>query len=238
MGLCDEFKSSGFTPRYFELTLSTSRPDLPEPAKFKAEDGSDVYVFGTIDRVDTCRINDELYVRVVDYKTGKKDFSPSDIEKGKNLQMFLYLKSVVDTQNREFLTDLGAVPGKKPIPAGVIYVKTEVGDITVNTPDGAVVSKAIDDAQKRKGMILAEPEVLNATGAKYSPVRIVKSGAIHGSDLSKAYTREGWDEKMQTVSDVVTNIASSIKKGIISAPESGCDACTWCKFKPLCRTSK
>ena len=236
MGLCEEFKSSGFTPRYFELKLSTSKPDLPEPAKFRAKDGSEVYVFGTIDRVDTCRVNDELYVRVVDYKTGKKDFSPSDIEKGKNLQMFLYLKSVVDTENREFLTDLGAVPGKKPIPAGVVYVKTEVGDITVPSPDEAVVSKAIDDAQKRSGMILAEPEVLNATGARFAPVRIVKSGAIHGSDIAKAYTREGWDEMTETIGEVVTSIASGIKSGVITTPAAECDACTWCKFKPICRS--
>ena len=154
--------------------------------------------------------------------------------------MFLYLKSIVDTENREFLTDLGAIPGKKPIPAGVIYVKAEVGDITVSSPDEGVVSKAIEDAQKRKGMLLAEPEVINATGVKYSPVRITKSGAIHGTDLKakKAYTREGWDEKMQTISNVVTDIASRMKAGNISAPDGGCDACTWCKFKPICRSNK
>ena len=238
MGLCDEFKNSGFTPRYFELKLSKSDPELPEPAKFRAKDGTEVYIFGTIDRVDTCKVNDELYVRVVDYKTGKKDFSPSDIEKGKNLQMFLYLKSVVDTKNREFLTDLGVSSGKKPIPAGVVYVKTEVGDITVTSPDEATVNKAVEDAQKRKGMILNEPEVINATGAKFAPVRIVKNGAIHGSDIQKSFTRDRWDEITDTISEVVTDIASGIRKGVISAPDNGCDACTWCKFKPICRSNK
>lgn len=238
MGLCDEFKNSGFKPRYFELQISKNRPDLPEPAKFQSKNGDEVYVYGTIDRVDTCRIGNELYVRVVDYKTGQKDFSPSDIEKGKNLQMFIYLKSVVDTKNREFLTSLGVAPDKSPIPAGVVYVKTEVGDIKVSSPDKDVVAKAIDDSQKRMGMILNEPEVLNATGVKFAPVRIVKSGAIHGSDIAKAYSRERWDEMTETIGEVVGNIASGIRGGVISTPKTESDACKWCKFKPICRSKK
>lgn len=238
MGLCEEFRGSGFIPRHFELKLSSSRDDLPEPAKFVSKDGGEVYVYGTIDRVDTCKVGDELYVRVVDYKTGKKDFSPADLEKGKNLQMFLYLKAVVETKNRKFLKDLGVSEGKKPIPAGVVYVKTEVGDIKVSSPDGEVVKKAIDDAQKRSGMILAEPEVLNATGVRFAPVRIVKSGAIHGSDIGKAYTREGWEKLTETVGEAVGNIASGIRSGEIAPPKGGCDACEWCKFKPICRSQK
>ncbi len=237
MSLCDEFKDSGFIPRYFELKIGGDRPELPEPARFVGADGKEVYVYGTIDRVDTCKLGDELYVRVVDYKTGKKDFSPSDIEKGKNLQMFLYLKSIVDTKNREFLTDLGVESGRKPVPAGVVYVKTEVGDIKVSSPDSAKVEKAISDAQKRKGMILAEPEVLNATGVKYSPVRIAKSGAIHGSDTNKAYTREGWDAITEKLSDAVCGVATGIRAGNISA-DTASDACTYCKFKPICRAKK
>lgn len=237
MGLCDEFKNSGFVPRYFELKIANDRPELPEPARFVGPDGKEVYVYGTIDRVDTCKVGDELYVRVVDYKTGKKDFSPSDIEKGKNLQMFLYLKSIVDTKNREFLADLSVEPGRKPVPAGVVYVKTEVGDIKVSSPDSAKIEKAVSDSQKRKGMILAEPEVLNATGVKYSPVRIVKSGAIHGQDIGKAYTREGWDAITQKLSDAVCGVATSIRKGDISA-DTESDACSYCKFKPICRAKK
>ena len=87
-------------------------------------------------------------------------------------------------------------------------------------------------------MILAEPEGLNATGAKFAPVRIVKSGAIHGSDIGKAYTREGWEEITATIGEVVEGIASGIKGGVISAPKDECDACTWCKFKPICRSKK
>lgn len=237
-GLCEEFKNSSFIPRYFELKLENDNENLPEPAKFTSEEGGEVYVYGSIDRVDTCKIGGELYVRVVDYKTGKKDFSPSDIEKGKNLQMFLYLKSVVDTKNENFLIDLGVEPGKKPIPAGVVYVKTEVGDIQVKTPDGELAARAIDEAQKRKGMILAEDEVLSATGAKYAPVRILKSGAIHGSDINKAYTREGWEKITETLGEVVGSIAANIRRGDIKATPSDADACTYCKFKPLCRAAK
>lgn len=235
-GLCEEFAESSFVPRYFELKLENGDENLPEPARFKSEEGGEVYVYGTIDRVDTCKIGDELYVRVVDYKTGKKDFSPSDIEKGKNLQMFLYLKSVVDTKNEKFLLDLGAEAGHRPIPAGVVYVKTEVGDVKIKSPDAAEAERVNSEAQKRKGMILAEAEVINATGARFCPVRILKSGAIHGSDLQKAYTREGWEEITATIGEVVGSIAAGIRRGRVCATPSDSDACTYCKFKPFCRS--
>ena len=236
--LRDEFSQSSFVPRYFELKIENGRDDMPEPARFSDSTGGEVYVYGTIDRVDTCKIGDEVYVRVVDYKTGKKTFSPEDLLKGKNLQMFLYLQSITDTQNQKFLGELGVEEGHAPKPAGVVYVNTEIGNVKVGSSSEEDVRAALSDAQKRIGMILEDADVINATGKDYSPVRLTKKNQIHKSDIKKAYTEEGWEELSETVSRVIGDIAGRMRKGEICATPSGEDACKYCNFKALCRSAK
>lgn len=237
-GLCNEFRGSRFVPRYFELKIENGNDELPEPAKFLAEDGTPVYVYGSIDRVDTCKIDGKLYVRVVDYKTGKKVFSPSDIEEGKNLQMFLYLKSIIDTKNKNFLLNLGTENGEAPIPAGVIYVKTELGDVKINTPDITLGKDAIEKAQVRQGMILDDAASINAMNTEYLPVKFTKNGAPDKRTENRLYTLEKWNELSETLERVVGGFATRILSGDISANATNNDACTYCKFKPFCRSTK
>lgn len=241
-GLCDEFRESDFVPRYFELKIGgrgRAKDDgLPEPCEFIGKDGERVFVYGTIDRVDTFRHGDELYVRVVDYKTGQKVFSPSDIERGENLQMFLYLKSIVDTKNKKFLDGLGTTDGKAPIPAGVIYVKAEIGDVRISHPDAEASEAELMKAQGRQGMMLNEPEVINATGTKYAPVKFTKSGAPDKRYADKLYTRADWCTLCERMSEVVTDVAGRMKSGDIGTHKADEDSCKYCKFKPFCRSAK
>jgi len=107
-GLCDEFANCRFTPAYCELHIDGYRADTPNSIIYNTESGNHrVIIGGYIDRVDTLKVGDDVYVRVVDYKTGIKDFSLDDVKKGENLQMLLYLKSIVETNNPEFRERLG-----------------------------------------------------------------------------------------------------------------------------------
>lgn len=261
-GLCDEFSDSKFLPKFFELEIAP--PDriknkreaqnkdcdggAAESCEFKSKDGRSVYIHGYIDRVDTYTSpTGEVYVRVADYKTGTKVFSPKDIEEGKNLQLFLYLKSVVDSKNREFLNSFEVKEGDAPVPAGVIYVKTEIGDVRVDTPDEKESEKKILKEQKRLGMILSEAEAVNAMNSKYIPVRFKKSDdpyelLPYSADEKKLYTRDGWQTLSEKVGEVVTGIADDMISGKIYA-KSSIDAakktpCEYCKFTAFCRNVK
>ncbi len=241
-GLCEEFRGSQFVPRFFELKIKRGAEMTPEPIEFKSSDGESIFIGGSIDRVDTFTDGDDVYVRVVDYKTGKKEFSPSDIDKGQNLQMFLYLKAIIDTKNKKFLRELGVKDGQAPIPAGVVYVKTEIGDVRIDTPDRELAERAVADAQTRNGMILGEDVVLAASNAKFLPIRLKADGTPYATSAEKVYTREGWGELCNKLKDVVESIADKMKNGDVSAKplieKNRKSPCEYCEFRPICRSPK
>ena len=60
-----------------------------------------------MDRVDGYVRGDTLYLKVVDYKTGTKQFHLSDLLYGLNLQMFLYLMMLTHADRDKVLAVVG-----------------------------------------------------------------------------------------------------------------------------------
>ena len=237
--LCDEFADSDFKPRFFELKTDGKNPNLPDPLALKTRDGTPITVSGFIDRVDTFKSGEDVYVRVVDYKTGQKEFSPSDIAEGKNLQMFIYLKSIVESTSEGFRREIGVGEGGEIIPAGVIYVKAALGDVKIDSYNDEVAWDALKDKQKREGMILNEPECYDAMNANFLPVN-PKSEKLSEKDRAKLYSREEWDRLNETIETVILDFAEEMKSGNIRAipSQDRVGGCSYCQFKPFCRVAK
>ncbi len=233
--LKEEFENCAFTPEYFELKLEGGESGLPNPAEFRTGDGKSTYVYGSIDRTDTYKHGNDVYVRVIDYKTGKKTFSPSDLDEGKNLQMFIYLKAIVETENESFKKELGVSEGGRIIPAGVIYVKTDMSDVSISHADGETERLAIAKNQKRRGMILNDEVSINAMNRDFLPVRFTKNG-IDQRTLQYLYDEAGWQELNEKITDTVTRVSSDMREGKISPTDkTKSSVCESCKFKPICR---
>lgn len=237
-GLCEEFGSSKFRPLFFELTTNDRDPASPSTVKIDTDDGGRIIISGTMDRLDSFVLGDDVYVRVVDYKTGTKEFDPRNLSKGENLQMFLYLKSVIETNKPEFREALGVGEGGQVIPAGVIYVKTRVDDALIPKADDAEALLAAKKLQMREGMILDDPDSLDAQNPDFLPVRI-KDGTIVETPIKRYYSREGWAEVDATVTEAVRDIGKRMKSGDLSVCAEDVRAfnspCNSCKFRPLCR---
>jgi len=102
-----QFHASAFRPVACELRIA---PDSPvQPYRVQLSDGSTLRLGGTADRVDCATFDGQRVFRVVDYKTGGREFSLSDVSHGLSLQMPLYLLAL--QQN-------GYADAQ---PAGVIY---------------------------------------------------------------------------------------------------------------------
>jgi ATP-dependent helicase/nuclease subunit B len=238
-GLCDEFSDCDYIPAYFELDIGKSKTEIsPSAIRYTTEGGRNIYVAGIIDRVDTYKSGDDVYVRVVDYKTGQKEFKPSDIDEGENLQMFLYLKAICDTKNEKFRNDIGVLKDGRLIPAGVIYVKTDLSDITIPKPSEELAYSAFLKNQTRKGMLLDDKTSIDAMNKAYIPIRYTKSGEPDSRTKDNLYTEEGWEGLSKKVEHSVLSIFSKMESGDISpAPKKKGKQipCEYCPYKPICR---
>lgn len=112
-----ELRESRFVPYLFEQEIGGNTEDNRIPAiMWDLPDQSRVVLSGKIDRVDLYRNGETLYLRVVDYKSGKHDFKLSDVASGLDVQLVLYLFATLSSQ------------GKQAVPAGSQFLFAQTAD--------------------------------------------------------------------------------------------------------------
>lgn len=82
--LSQELLQSKFVPKEFELPIDNQ--SKVKPLELKTPDGHHITVQGIVDRLDVYERDGEKFVRVIDYKSGGKEFKLSDIYYGLNMR--------------------------------------------------------------------------------------------------------------------------------------------------------
>ena len=229
LDLADELRRSDFTPLAFELDFS----DTPELEPIELGEGEDRLVLtGVADRVDGWLHEGKLYLRVVDYKTGRKKFELSDVLYGMNLQMLLYLFSLGENGQ--------ALYGHEIVPAGVLYVPARDESIRADADmSDSELEKKRGESLRRSGLILNDPEVIAAMEhsdePRYIPVKLKKSG--EGCDALCSAERFGTLAKH--IERTLRGMAAELRAGSIAADPYYADqqknACMHCDYFDACR---
>ncbi|SHH95273.1 ATP-dependent helicase/nuclease subunit B [Sporobacter termitidis DSM 10068] len=227
-----ELKNSGFRPLDFELGFS----DTAElPPYVLAGGGMDVKIKGFVDRVDGWEHNGRLYLRIVDYKTGKKSFSLSDVLYGMNMQMLIYLFSLHKNGAARY--------GGEIVPAGVLYAPAREELIQASRD---ACDEEIADARakklRRSGLILGDDDVIEAMehgpDKKYLPVKRTKDG-LSGESLAGL---EQMGRLSKHIDTMLLEIAGNVRKGAIQAEpyfkNQNDNACLFCDFAQACHFSE
>ncbi len=227
-----EFSESDFEPCDFELNIS--RESDVQPFTVELEQGM-VEFCGKIDRVDKLDIDEKRYVRVVDYKTGTKDFKLNDVMNGINMQMLLYLVSMW-RNGRGFYEQI--------IPAGVLYFPARIE--TVKSERGYSSeerTRARHMNSKMKGVLIDDEEIIRRMDKKgeglYLPLSFnAKTGQPKGNLISlKALERLA-----KHMDNIIRNMGDNLHKGNIPArPLMGTDhtnTCLYCHYGDICMTEK
>ena len=156
------------------------------------------------------------------------------------MQMFLYLKAILDSEKEGFLRSMNA-EGKRLMPAGVVYVKTAISDQKIDLPDDELAEKAVKAAQKREGMVLDDPDVISAMGRKYTPLYSARTpDKIPDSKRELMFTEEVLDSLMKDALDSVGKTADRMCSGDIRAVpklHDGRTYCDSCEYKAICRAA-
>lgn len=238
-----EFSHSQFQPAFFELETN-GKDSNPTPMEFILEDGSCVSFSGIIDRVDLFKKDDQIYIRIVDYKTGSKSFSLEDAEHGINIQLLLYLFTLCRNTDSAFGHSIGLKEGQTPIPAGIVYLSANIPVIQIETynNDEEVLAQA-SKAFKRSGLLLNDETILSAMNSEFSPdflagIKKNKDGLLVGRALTD---RTSFQQIYQQIEAVIKTILTELRGGNANAsPLSGTsnDPCSYCKMKPICRKTE
>lgn len=231
--VCEELDRSDFKPIAFELGFGTK--DAPLPPVELTVDGVTVSVTGLVDRVDGWEKDGRLYLRVVDYKTGRKSFDFTDLWNGLGLQMLLYLFTLQDKGKELF-------GGREVVPAGVLYLPARDEPVAGSrSMTEAERQKAVDKQLIRKGLVLDDAEVLAAMehgeeGFRFLPLKVRTSGEVTGDALVSA---ERLGRLKRHTQQILESIAQELAAGKISADPfwEGEDhnACKWCDYAAACQ---
>lgn len=226
--LWEELKDSAFEPVDFELAFGVDGGLDPVTINGSTMNAT---LRGFVDRVDAWNQAGKTYYRIVDYKTGKKDFDYCDIFNGLGLQMLLYLFTLEQNGTAQL--------GDDPIAAGVQYFPARAPVVPVDgRADTSEAIQAREKLWKRKGLLLADEAVLQAMEPGENPKRLSysrrKDGAISGdlADRKQMELLKGY------VFALLGKMVDDISSGNIEANPytrgSRHNACTFCPYGAIC----
>ncbi|MGE4352816.1 MAG: PD-(D/E)XK nuclease family protein [Oscillospiraceae bacterium] len=226
--MAEELSYSDFVPLDFELSFfGDGQPavevgDTPE---------NSAQLVGIADRVDGWIKEGKLYLRVVDYKTGRKRFDLSNIWYGMDLQMLMYLFALRESGKRRY--------GMPVVPAGVMYVPARDSLVTKEREisDEEIFAEKAKE-KRRSGLILNEPELLEAMEhgqeKKFIPIEF-KKGMPSGDALA---TAEQLGLLSRYIDETLKALAAELIAGSITADpyyrSQTENACRNCDFLEAC----
>jgi ATP-dependent helicase/nuclease subunit B len=235
MVLSDHAKVSGFSPIGLELGFGPNGT-LP-PLSFSLKNGKRMELAGRIDRVDQAKADDNnVFLRVIDYKSSEKDVNLTEVYYGLALQMLTYL-DIVMTHSKDLVE-------MKASPAGVLYFHVHnpfVNSTKMLTVDE--IEKEIMKKFKMNGLMLSDQNVirlmdqsLESGDSQIIAAGIKKDGQL--SKKSKVASIEEFENLKNYVRKIYQNTGNSIIEGKLDiAPYKLKDKtpCTFCAFKSVCQ---
>ena len=207
---------------------------------------------GRIDRVDVDPSGGDVFVKVIDYKTGSTTFDLNRVYHGLQLQLMIYLDAAIRSEQAEY-------PDRTVVPAGIFYFNIkdpvidhelpdpgeDVKDMSLSAeeePSGAVSDDPQIRAQilkelKMNGLVNADEDVvrrLDETTLSL-PVSLNKDGTLRkGPSLAD---RSQFDLLSRCVKQKIDECIRGISDGnaMIAPYEMGEQtACDWCAYASVC----
>lgn len=193
---------------------------------------------GKIDRVDTFTGEDTAYVKIVDYKTGSKDFEEELFHAGVQLQTAVYLSEAV----KKYATDH---PDKTVKPGAMFYCRMQ--DPFFESYDESEEKRESERniALRPTGLLSGDEATLEHLEREHKDGKseviptTYKDGAANGKTGNRAVKNEEEMQKILAEADEkVESLAKEILSGKIDVSPLVCgdsyNACEYCAFRSSC----
>ncbi len=197
-------------------------------------------LYGSIDRLDIAQDENGIYVKILDYKSGKHSFDIARLYYGLDLQLSVYMNGAVAAWQKKN-------PDKKVIPCACFFYEIAdpmpVGDTTENPLERR---ERIHKELRVQGLILENDEVLKHLDSTQEaessviPVKYKKNGEL--ASASQTATAEQFELIRQFTDAKVRKIGQDILNGKIDInpvmEQSAQSSCQYCAYKGICGFDK
>lgn len=243
--IAEQIKQGSFEPSDYEVEFGIN--GKYPPIKLVLDNGECINLIGKIDRVDEFEENEDKYIRIVDYKSGNKSISLSDIYYGLQLQLLVYLDAILESASKGH----GNLS-----PAAILYCRIDNPIAKFNEDkDDEEVREAILKDMRMKGLIIKDAHIIKemdkslADGERKSslviPANLTKDGNIGKN--TNGVTYEEFNVLRKYVKSTVKNICTEMMSGNIhigpykNKNGTSCDFCSYsaiCQFDTTVRDNK
>lgn len=229
--IADSFNHSEFRPLGYEIEFE--KDALFAPIEVELEDGRTLLLRGKIDRIDSLTIEDNTFLRIVDYKSSEKNLKLSDIKSGISLQLMTYMWAMLENKEK-----LGT---QNIIPAALSYftISSKILSIPNYEANDAKLMETIKDKLKLRGIYIKDLEILkkldnNVESAKASYLEVTPK-KINNKD--KVLPQETFIEECKNVKNILKDIGKEIVKGTVKIqPNKDIqNVCEYCSYASVCR---
>lgn len=228
-----QLKKGKFLPKKYELSFSALE-DL-ESVTIRLSEEEKMYLRGRIDRMDTYEDDENVYVKVVDYKSGEQEFQLAAFYHGLQLQLVIYLNAAMELQKKQS-------PQKQVIPGAFVYY--HMADPMVDGQEGITPEEIESEIRKQlrvTGIVNSDPKVLqsleNVREGKSDviPVEYKKDGSL--GSRSSVMSQEQLEVIQQFAKQKAMQLGQEIAGGNIAMNPCTIkkkDSCQFCSFKNIC----
>ncbi|MFI3209649.1 MAG: helicase-exonuclease AddAB subunit AddB [Peptostreptococcaceae bacterium] len=224
--LAKQIQSGEFEPVSYEFEFSGDTS-----IKIKDYNGDEINLVGKIDRIDKYSEGNSDFYRIVDYKSSKKNISLSEVYYGLQLQLLVYMDSILKDDNSH--------------PAGMFY--SRIDEIMVNAKNpNEEVEDSLLQALKFSGLAIKDLEIVKKMDrsfeeekkvtSKVIPVSTKKDGDFTSS--TNAITKTEFEIIRSFGKKVIKDVHRDIYEGKISInpyKAGDKDSCKFCDFSFVCQ---
>jgi len=230
--IAEHIRMSSFDPIGYEVDFGEGC-SFP-PIVIELDSGEKITLVGRIDRVDALKTDDGTYLRIVDYKSGDKDFKLSDVFYGLQMQLITYLDALWENSDKQ--------NQNKIYPAGMLYFKIDdpiIKGSRINTSEEIEI--AIMKKLKMRGLLLADVQLIKFMdntiegSSMIIPARINKGDVLGKSSVASL---DQFTMLRNYVKKLLKDMCTEIVRGNVSIKpykKKKLTSCQYCSYSSVCQ---
>ena len=233
-----QLQKGDFVPEGYEFSFGPGAD--AEPITFELSGGRSLRLVGRIDRLDLCREDGSVFVKILDYKSGSLDLDENLMKRGIQLQLLIYMNAVMEDIARRNA-------GARVVPSAMLYYRVADPVIDGSSRCGKSGEESLAEIRahlRPTGLIESDPVSYRHLDRNLSgksdvvPLRLGKDGLpISGS---RVYSRDQFNELSCQVKETVKMLAEEILDGNVEASpavwkkDGDRTACDYCPYRSVC----